>query len=186
MEDPTAVAGAQTTEPATDAVPASAPDGSGQKPVGGKTPENVPYTQYVGVKEMLQRSEGVAKESQSHVNTLTKQVSDLNSRIEQLQTSQVDPAKLEATQVRADKAETALHEAKVEHIQTVFDIKDEQTVTEMKAMTTEQLKVFEIGLRVAGNVNAPKPDLSGGGGGSQPDRAMDKIKSGFDALHPVT
>ena len=145
------------------------------KEVDGKHPENVSWSQYVGIKESLGKK----------LDTATKEVSDLK---EQAKTT-VSAEAHEKVTTELTGTKTLLTEKTTE-----LTAKVEATLSEKRATLTkrgvseETAKGWsekEIDAALTVEPPKPKPDLGGGGGSSEaPSKGIDKMSKGFDALHP--
>ncbi len=138
----------------------------------GKFPETVPWQRYVGIKEAW----GKTKEK---VATLEEQVKKA-----------VNPEE-------HDKLKKELDELKQTHQKTSEEltgiknksVSEKKEFLKSKGIKDEELagateKDLDILARALGNIK-PKADLGSGGGGSVSDRSSrERIRSGFDALHP--
>lgn len=142
---------------------------------GDKHPETVSWGQYVGIKESLGKKLDTATQK---VGTLEEQLKGTISKEEhdKVQTA-LDAAKT-AEKTATDELKTSKDATLAEKRSALV----KKGVPEDKAasMSVEQLD------SVLGVVESlkPAPDLSGGGGGSAPTSAKEKMKSAFDDLHP--
>lgn len=164
----------------------------------------VEYSKYVGVKEMLgKREEELASakkeldtlkatdnEKGANVLKLETEVQELNDQLKTAKDSGVDQAKVEGLQKQADKLQEDMLQAK--RLKVVVDHEgiEAEDVKEMSAM---ELGMFVKGLEKAkgqvkppeGDKIVPKPDLGGGEGvKEQVVKARDRMKAGFEQLHP--
>lgn len=143
--------------------------------VDGKHPDNVSWSQYVGIKESLG----------GKLDKATKEVTDLKEQ-----------AKTTVSTEAHEKVATELEGTKrlLADKTTELDTKVAATLTEKRAaLVTKGVpeeKVKEMSVEVIDAVLAvempkPKSDLGGGGGGSDtPTSGGAKIRAGFEALHP--
>jgi hypothetical protein len=155
-------------------------------PVNNVPPENVPYSKYIGVKEMLQKAETARDKALTELQTVQASVSGLNEQLGQLKAGAIDPVKHKELQEKLTTAEKAVLEAHQTRIIDKYNIEDEALLKELKGLSLDNLQIFEKGIKSAGKLQPAKPpaDRSNGGGGAQAISAMEKIKAGVSALHP--
>lgn len=145
-------------------------------PEGDKQhPETVPWTQYVGIKEKFTKVEG---ELTGKVKTLEEQLSKTVSTDEHTKVAdELKTAKSELEKVSGELKtikDTSLSEKKEGLIKRGLPKEKVDSLTETE---------IDHIAGVLGTVK-PGPDLGGGGGGTSPDKAKDKLRSGFETLHP--
>ena len=141
---------------------------------GGQHPQTVSWTQYVGIKEKLGKQ----------VEAETKKVTDLEERLKKTVSAEDHQRIVEeltgTKKLLVDKT-------------TELNVKVEQSLSEKRATlvkrgvseaTVKTLSEKEIDAVLTVEIPKPKPDLGGGGGGESPAKGTDKIKRGFDSLHP--
>ena len=141
----------------------------------GKHPESVSWTQYVGIKEKLGKQ----------VEAGTKKVTDLEERLKTTVTAE------EHKKVSEELTGT---KKMLEDKTTELSTKVEATLSEKRAalvkrgVSEETAKGWsekEIDAALTVEIPKPKPDLGGGGGGGEPPaKGLDKIRGGFETLHP--
>uniref|UniRef100_A0A6M3KIZ6 Scaffolding protein n=1 Tax=viral metagenome TaxID=1070528 RepID=A0A6M3KIZ6_9ZZZZ len=141
----------------------------------GKYPENVPWSQYVGIKESLGKK----------LDTERQKVTSLEEKLKgATSTEEVEKLKVQLTEL-GKKAEAATQEL------TTFK---EQSLSERRATLvkrgipeekTKEMsgKELDAAFAVLEHIK-PNPDMGGGGGGTPPATGTGKIRAGWDALHP--
>ena len=140
----------------------------------GKHPESVSWTQYVGVKEKLGKQ----------VEVGNKQVTDLKEQLKNTVTAE------EHKKVSEELTGTKkmLEDKTIE-----LNTKVEATISEKRAALVKRgvseekakgLSEKEIDAVLTVEISKPKADMGGGGGGEAPPKGIDKVKRGFDSLHP--
>jgi len=137
-----------------------------------KHPETVPWTQHIGVKEMLKRAE-------EKVVSLEKQLTK-GASAEQLQQVQ---AELDATKIARDVATKELEDIRTKSLSEKRGLLTKRGIPEDE-IAEMSAKELDAVIRALEHYT-PKPDLGGGGGGLTGElRPRDRIKAGFDVLHP--
>jgi len=122
---------------------------------GTSHPENVPWNQYVGVKEKLSKTET------RHATELKERDEKIQSLEEQLRNA---PTKEEHDRIKAEL------EAKTGELQSFKDksVSEKREALKRKGVPEEEVnKMSEDALEVANRVleqYKPKPDMGGGGG----------------------
>ncbi len=138
----------------------------------GKFPETVPWQKYVGIKEAW----GKTKEKVATLEGQLKQAVNPEEHV---------------------KLKKELDELKQTHLKTSEElagiktksVSEKKEFLKSKGVKEEELtgateKELDILTKVLGNIK-PKPDMSGGGGGSDVAKSTrDRIRGGFDSLHP--
>ena len=141
----------------------------------GKHPETVSWTQYVGIKEKLGK-EKTALETK--VSTLEEQAKTTVSA----EAHEKVTTELAGTKTLLTEKTTELT-AKVE-----ATISEKRAALIKKGVSEETAKGWsekEIDAALTVEIPKPKPDLGGGGsGGESPVKGLDKIRGGFETLHP--
>ena len=141
---------------------------------GGKHPETVSWTQYVGIKEKLGKQ----------VETATQKVTDLEERLKtavSAEDHQKVAEELTGTKKLLEEKTTELN-TKVEQ-----SLSEKRSTLVTRGIPEEKVKGLsekEIDAVLAIEIPKPKPDLGSGGGGEAPARGIDKVKRGFESLHP--
>lgn len=142
----------------------------------GKYPD-VPYTKYIGVKEKFTRVE----------TQLKGQVADLEAKLK----ASPNPDEFSKTKAELETVKTNLIAATTE-LNTFKEksiLEKRKTLIE-KGLTEEQVKgLSEKEMTtiagVLGTIAKPKADTGGGGGITPSGNAKERIRSGFDTLHPI-
>lgn len=163
-----------------DGVEKITPNSEGKIPAdeAGKYPEVVPWSKYVGIKESLGNKLDATKQ----------QVKDLEEKLEKaVSTEEHDKVKQELEDTKT-KLQTTEEELKTVKEATVSELR---TALVKKGVPEEKVKdLSEKELRSISEVLAtvkPKPDMDGGGGGSEPPlSAKAKISRAFESLHPTS
>lgn len=161
------------------------------------TRQSVPMSQYVGVKEMLSRkeadlaaieakvalTEGKLTEHTTKVQELTAEVKTRTDEITKLKESAVNPDEYKAAVNELTTLKTGLLDLQK---QTIIDGSGGKvTLEDIKDFTQDQITLFEKGLKVGEVLKTPKPDLKGGGGGDGAHTTgAQKMRAGWDQLHP--
>ena len=151
----------------------------------GKHPESVSWTQYIGVKEKLGKTEERATKAETGFK---EQIASLEEKAKTAVGAEEHKKvtdELGAANAKLKEAEDA---RKVASDKTVSERREalvklgipEAKVRDMPEETLNQLELVLAAVR-------PKADLGGGGSGSDtPVKAKDRISRGFQALHPTT
>jgi hypothetical protein len=148
----------------------------------GKYPESVPYTKYIGVKEKFTR---VETELKGQVSKLEEQLKAAPNAEEFTKTKgELDALKAELTTAKAELSSfkesslTAKREALV-----LRGIPKEK----VSGLTEKEMDTLaSIVGSVSGILPKPRPDFGGGGGGTGVvGSTKDRIRKGFETLHPV-
>jgi len=142
----------------------------------GKHPETVSWNQYVGIKESLGKKLDTAT---AKVGTLEEQLKGAISTDDHNKVK----GELEEAKTKLQTATDELTGIKEKSVSEKRETLIKRGVSEekVKAMSETELNGA---MGVLDSVK-PKPDLSpGGGGGEQSTKAKDKMRSGFDSLHP--
>ena len=159
--------------------------------------QNVPMSQYVGVKEMLSRRDAeLADERAKNVITdgkLTEHTTKVQGLTADVKTRDDEISKLKESTVSTEDHKKVADELNA--LNTGWLELDKQAVVdgsggkitaeELKDFTKDQLTLFKKGLDVGKEKTTPKPDLSGGGGGDGAETTgAQKIAAGWNELHP--
>ena len=145
----------------------------------GKHPETVPWSQYVGVKEMLTKSEKTETELKTKVSDLEEQAKKA------VNTEQHEGIKTELTEAKT-KLQTATDELKTNKETALAEKRDilikkgNVPEEEAKAMSEEQVNGA---IKVLASFK-PKADMDTGTSTDTPTGGKSKMKSGFETLHP--
>ena len=178
-------------------------DAESQKLPEGKTPGTVPMSDYIGVKEMLRKREEALVEArktsdtlqtqieqgQAKVGELKAEVLSLTDQLTQAKQSSVDPEELKKVQEELVGVKEKLKQSEVTILQTKKAAITQQfgvNPDDVKEMSEIELDSFLRGLQAVKGQGSGKPgaDLGTGGGAGLPTSARDKMKTGFDELHP--
>ena len=164
---------------------------------GSDDRQSVPMSQYVGVKEMLSRRDAeLADERAKNVITDGK-LTEHTTKVQGLE-AEVRAKTNEATKLKESTVSTEDHKVvvdKLNELNTGWLALDKQavvdnsggkiTVEDIKDFNQEQLTLFKKGLNVSKEATTPKPDLKGGGGGDGgTSTGAQKMRAGWDDLHP--
>ena len=142
----------------------------------GKHPETVTWGQYVGVKESLGKK----------LDTATTKLTSLEEQLKKaISAEEFTKTKTELDSIKAEHAKV-LGELKATKDQTLAErrtslVKRGIPEADLKDLSDKELVVIEKAL---GSVKKPLPDMGGGGGSVSVASSKDRIKSGFEALHP--
>lgn len=148
----------------------------------------VPYTKYVGVKEMLGKTERILQETQGRLGSLQAERDEAQGRLQTLEqeltalkTTAIDPAKYQELQTQHTNLVNGLTELRRQAL-----IKEGVPVEKVQTLNMEQLNIFEEAYRIAGSKTqdkvadtTPKPDLGGGGGTPLPTSVHGALSQAF-------
>ena len=164
---------------------------------GSDDRQSVPMSQYVGVKEMLNRRDTeLADEKAKNVITDGK-LTEHTTKVQGLE-AEVKARTDEASKLKESTVSTEDHKKVVDELnalttgwleldkQAVVSGSDGKiTVDDIKDFTQDQLTLFKKGLNVGKGTTTPKPDIKGGGGGDGATTSgAQKMRAGWDELHP--
>lgn len=153
--------------------------GDGTPKEGDKHPETVPWSQYVGVKEMLTKREAAETELKTKVQSLEEQAKKA------VNTEQHEGIKTELSEAKT-KLQTATDELKTNKETALTEKRDilvkkgNVPEDEVKNMSEEQVNGA---IKVLASFK-PKADMDGGSSADTPTGGKAKMQSGFNALHP--
>ena len=138
----------------------------------GKLPEVISWQKYVGIKEAW----GKTKEKVATLEEQLKQA--VNPEEHGKLKKELD--ELKQTHQKTSEELTGLKNKSV--LEKKEFLKSRGIKDEILADATE--KELDILAKAVGDIK-PKPDMSGGGGGSDvPKSTRERIRAGFDSLHP--
>ena len=143
---------------------------------GDKPPESVPWTKYVGIKEKFTRVEGELKTKISGLEEQAKNV--VSTEDHKKVTEELAEAKKKLTDAEAVVKEAA-EKTSAEKKETL--VKRGVPEDKVKDLSDKELDNLDLVLSAVGK---PKPDTGGGASSVSPESSKDKMKAGFEALHP--
>jgi len=150
----------------------------GENPEGSQ--ESVPWSKYVGVKEMLKREEEKVVALQEQIDITQKRIVDLETEVRNLVETKktlVDPEEFNKTKQELEQTKSLLLQTKKDIIAKDYGINPD----ELKDLDERQLDVFVKGLKVSGQVGRkPGADLGIGGAATERLTAREMIKRGLE------
>ena len=164
---------------------------------GSDDRQSVPISQYVGVKEMLSRRDADLADEKAKVAITEGRLTEHTTKVQGLE-AEVKARTEEVTKLRESTVSTEDHKVVVDKLNELttgwleLDKKavvdgsgGKITVEDIKEFNQEQFTLFKKGLNVGKEAKTPKPDLSGGGGGDGgTSTGAQKMRAGWDELHP--